>query len=113
VAGQRVQVIKKDHEHGGILQFGTEIVGSGDNSIVALLGASPGASTAVSIMVDVIERCFSDELKNDGWAERLKGMIPSYGESLIDDADLCRRVRAHTATVLQVNQQPANEGASA
>lgn len=113
VAGQRVQVIKKDPEHGGILQFGTEIVGAGDNSIVALLGASPGASTAVSIMVDVLERCFADQLKNDGWAERLKGMIPSYGESLIDDADLCRRVRAATATVLQVNQQPTNEGVPA
>ncbi|WP_198952095.1 malate:quinone oxidoreductase [Mycobacterium sp. AT1] len=58
----------------------------------------------MSIMVDVINRCFSDDLKNDGWAERLKGMIPSYGESLVDDADLCRRVRANTATVLQVNQ---------
>lgn len=106
VAGQRVQIIKKDPEHGGVLQFGTEIVGSDDNSLVALLGASPGASTAASIMIDLIERCFSDEIEHAGWAGRLESMIPSYGRSLIDDAELCRRVRAETADILKINQQP-------
>jgi malate dehydrogenase (quinone) len=101
VAGQRVQIIKHDPEHGGILQFGTEIVGAADGSLVALLGASPGASTSVSIMVNLIERYFKENLKN-GWAKALKGMIPSYGESLIDDAGLCQRVRAATAEVLHL-----------
>jgi len=101
-AGQRVQIIKKDPTHGGILQFGTELVGAADNSLIAMLGASPGASTAVSIMVDVIERCFSDYLSNKGWAERLKEMIPSYGESLIENTSLCRQVRATTASVLNL-----------
>jgi len=102
VAGQRVQIIKRDPRHGGILQFGTEIVSAADGSLVALLGASPGASTAVWIMVQVVERCFEEELKRGGWAARLKAMIPSYGKSLIDDAELCRRVRAETAEVLHL-----------
>ena len=58
VAGQRVQIIKKDPKKGGILQFGTELVAAHDGSIAALLGASPGASVTVSIMLGLIERCF-------------------------------------------------------
>jgi len=100
VAGQRVQIIKRDPQHGGILQFGTEIVSAADRSLVALLGASPGASTAAWIMVRVVELCFADKLAHGGWAEKLKALIPSYGQSLIDDAELCRRVRADTAAVL-------------
>jgi malate dehydrogenase (quinone) len=102
VAGQRVQVIKRDARHGGILEFGTELVGAADNSLVALLGASPGASTAVWIMLRVIERCFDSELNAAGWKAKLKDMIPSYGESLIDDTLLCNRVRAETAAVLHL-----------
>jgi malate dehydrogenase (quinone) len=103
VAGQRVQIIKKDPTHGGILEFGTELVMAADRSIVAMLGASPGASTAAWIMLQVIERCFGDKLTNAGWADRLKQMIPSYGHSLIDNPDLCLRVRAETAAVLNIN----------
>src|SRR5580658_10553069 len=66
VAGQRVQIIKKDPTHGGILQFGTELVIAADHSIVAMLGASPGASTAAWIMVQVIERCFGEKLTAAG-----------------------------------------------
>ena len=54
-AGQRVQIIKRT-KSGGSLKFGTEIVNSSDGSLSALLGASPGASTAVSIMVEVLEK---------------------------------------------------------
>jgi malate dehydrogenase (quinone) len=100
VAGQRVQIIKRDAQHGGILEFGTEIVSAADRSLVALLGASPGASTAAWIMVRVVELCFASQLTHDGWAAKLKAIIPSYGQSLIDDAELCRRVRAETAAVL-------------
>jgi malate dehydrogenase (quinone) len=103
VAGQRVQIIKKDPTHGGILEFGTELVMAADRSIVAMLGASPGASTAAWIMLQVIERCFRDELTSAGWAGKLKEMIPSYGQSLIDNPDLCQRVRAETAAVLNIN----------
>jgi malate dehydrogenase (quinone) len=103
VAGQRVQIIKKDPTHGGILQFGTELVSAADRSIVAMLGASPGASTAVWIMLEVIERCFAEKLKDGGWSVKLKEMIPSYGQSLIENAALCREVRAETAVVLNIN----------
>ena len=100
VAGQRVQIIKPDARRTGVLEFGTELVSASDRSLVALLGASPGASTAVWIAIEVLERCFAGELK--AWTAKLKQMIPSYGESIIDDAALCRRVRAETAKVLQL-----------
>jgi malate dehydrogenase (quinone) len=103
VAGQRVQIIKKDPTHGGILQFGTELVVAADLSIVAMLGASPGASTAVWIMIQVIERCFGEKLASAGWSEKLKKLIPSYGQSLAENAALCQRVRAETAAVLHIN----------
>jgi malate dehydrogenase (quinone) len=94
VAGQRVQIIKRDPVHGGILEFGTEIVSAADHSLVALLGASPGASTAAWIMLRVIDMCFKAD------SAKLHEIIPSYGESLIDNAELCRKVRADTAAVL-------------
>ena len=100
VAGQRVQIIKPDARRTGVLEFGTELVPASDRSLVALLGASPGASTAVWIAIEVLKRCFASELT--GWTAKLKQMIPSYGESLIDDAALCRRVRAETAKVLRL-----------
>jgi malate dehydrogenase (quinone) len=103
VAGQRVQIIKKDPVRGGILQFGTELVTASDGSIIAMLGASPGASTAVWIMLQVIERCFRDNLTSEGWANKLKEMIPSYGQSLIENPELAQRVRAETAAVLNLN----------
>jgi malate dehydrogenase (quinone) len=103
VAGQRVQIIKKDPQHGGVLQFGTELVSAADRSLAAMLGASPGASTAVWIMVHVLERCFPERLATGGWAAKLKEMIPSYGHSLAADAALCRRVRAETAAVLRID----------
>lgn len=100
-AGQRVQIIKKDPTHGGILQFGTELVPAADGSLVAMLGASPGASTAVAVMIQVIERCFGEQLRH-AWMPKMREMIPSYGHSLIDEADLCRKVRASTAAVLHI-----------
>jgi malate dehydrogenase (quinone) len=103
VAGQRVQIIKKDPVHGGILQFGTELVGASDRSIVAMLGASPGASTAVSIMLRVIDQHFPKTLKTGEWSARLRQMIPSYGQSLIDNPALCEQVRAETAAILEVD----------
>jgi malate dehydrogenase (quinone) len=102
VAGQRVQIIKKDPVHGGILQFGTEIVSSGDQSLAAMLGASPGASISVAIMLQVIERCFTARLDHGGWIDKLRKMIPSYGESLITNSDLREKVRAETASVLNI-----------
>jgi malate dehydrogenase (quinone) len=101
VAGQRVQIIKPDPKRGGLLEFGTELIAAEDRSLVALLGASPGASTAAFIAISVLEKCFAGELTADAWLPKLKTIIPSYGTSLIEDAALCRQVRAETASVLQ------------
>ena len=103
VAGQRVQIIKPDPQHTGVLEFGTELVASADKSFVALLGASPGASTAAFIAMEVLQKCFDDKLTPDGWLGALKQMIPTYGIDLKQDAAACRDSRARTAKVLQLD----------
>jgi malate dehydrogenase (quinone) len=102
VAGQRVQIIKPDQQRGGVLEFGTELVPAPDRSLVALLGASPGASTAAFIAMEVLQTCFSDRLTEDAWLPALKRMIPTYGIDLKRDAEACRRTRADTAPVLKI-----------
>jgi malate dehydrogenase (quinone) len=104
VAGQRVQVIMPDKTSGGKLQFGTEVVSAADGSLAAVLGASPGASVAVAVMLDVMGRLYKNELP--GWAGRLKEMIPSYGQSIADEAGLCLQVRNDTSEVLHLAKQP-------
>jgi len=100
VAGQRVQVIKKDEKEGGKLEFGTEVITSADGSLSVLLGASPGASTAVSIMLELMERCFPEQMKSPEWQNRLRDMIPSYGQSLNSNPSALKAVRHHSAEVL-------------
>ncbi|KZR65744.1 malate:quinone oxidoreductase [Prochlorococcus sp. MIT 1303] len=78
VAGQRVQIIKRTAE-GGRLQMGTEVVSAEDGSLAALLGASPGASTAVTIMLEVLQRCWSKRMASESWQQRLRKLLPSYG----------------------------------
>ena len=99
-AGQRVQVMKKDAEKGGVLQFGTEVIISADGSIAGLLGASPGASTAAPIMVDLLRRCFPDQIA--GWEPKLREMIPSYGTKMSDDPDAASASLAATAAALHL-----------
>lgn len=103
IAGQRVQVIKKDGD-GGRLEFGTEIISAADNTVAALLGASPGASTSVSIALDLLADCFPEPMRSAAWQEKLREMIPSYGRRLADDAALAKRVRAHTDERLQLRR---------
>ena len=102
-AGQRVQIIKKDKKAGGVLKFGTEIVSSADKSLAALLGASPGASTAVAIMLDLLNVCFPNEMNSGDWTQKLMEIIPSYGRSLIQDPKLCLETRRYTTEVLDLN----------
>lgn len=97
-AGQRAQVMKKDPEKGGILQFGTEVVTGADGSIAGLLGASPGASTAVSIMLGLIKTCFPDDVA--AWEPRLREMIPSYGQTLNTRPDAADETLTETAEAL-------------
>ena len=100
-AGQRVQVMKKDPNKGGVLQFGTEVITSADGSISGLLGASPGASTAVHAMVDVMSRCFPDEFEAR-WKDELVKRIPAYGVGLNGNAKAAAASLAETAEVLQL-----------
>jgi malate dehydrogenase (quinone) len=99
-AGQRVQVIKKDPKKRGVLQFGTEVVTAADGSIAGLLGASPGASTAVPIMLDVLQRCFPDRMAE--WTPQLKKMVPTYGKQLSDNPALAEKTLEATEKVLEI-----------
>lgn len=99
-AGQRVQIMKKDADGKAVIQFGTEVVAGADGTIAGLLGASPGASTAVPIMLDVLAKCFPDRL--EGWKPQLTEMIPSYGERLSDDAATARATLDRTADALRI-----------
>ena len=104
-AGQRVQIMKRDANGKATLQLGTEVVAAADGSIAGLLGASPGASTAVPIMLGLLKRCFPDRI--DGWAPRLRDLIPSYGESLADDPALIAEVLDESTLTLQLERDPA------
>jgi malate dehydrogenase (quinone) len=100
-AGQRVQVIKDDPKKGGILQFGTEVVASADGSVTALLGASPGASTAAPIMLKVLEKsAFKDQLKTPAWQAKMKEMVPSYGQQLNPDPAFANQIRHYSSGIL-------------
>jgi malate dehydrogenase (quinone) len=95
-------VIKPDKDHEGALEFGTELIGFEDRSLVALLGASPGASTAAFIALGVLKKCFPDQLTDSAWLPKLKEVIPTFGVNLIEDAAACDRIRAETAPVLRI-----------
>ncbi|CEG29382.1 malate:quinone oxidoreductase [Bacillus sp. B-jedd] len=99
VAGQRVQVIKDTEAGGrGTLQFGTEVITAADGSVAALLGASPGASTAVHVMLEVLKKCFPEQFKL--WEPKIIDMVPSYGVSLSENPDLFHEIHSHTAWTL-------------
>merc|ERR1719414_1187712 len=100
--GQRVQIMKKDPKKIGILQFGTEVVSAADGSICGLLGASPGASTAVQVALDVIAKCFSKDGTFDKWRPTLVSMIPSYGQKLSETPALLAETHAMSASALGI-----------
>jgi len=101
VAGQRVQIIKRSKQ-GGRLQLGTEVVASGDGSLAALLGASPGASTAVTIMLEVLQRCFRQQLASASWNERLQALLPSIGGDPVQDPALLLAMRQRSDALLDL-----------
>ncbi len=104
IAGQRVQVIKDTEKGGkGTLQFGTEVITSADGSVAALLGASPGASTAVHVMLEVIKKCFPKQQKE--WEPKIKEMIPSYGLKLMEHPDLLEKLHNSTAETLGLSEK--------
>jgi malate dehydrogenase (quinone) len=103
VAGQRVQVIKDTEAGKGTLQFGTEVITAADGSIAALLGASPGASTAVHVMLEVIKKCFPQHVKE--WEPKIMEMIPSYGLKLMENPELLQDIHTSTAQTLGLSEK--------
>ncbi|MGP9420353.1 malate:quinone oxidoreductase [Pseudomonas reactans] len=117
-AGQRVQIIKKDPKEGGVLRLGTEVVSSKDGSIAALLGASPGASTAAPIMLHLMETVFKDKVATQEWQTKLKQIIPSYGTKLNGNVEATEKELGYTSRVLQLDNptpaaQPAEQAPAA
>ncbi len=100
IAGQRVQIIKKDAKKGGILQFGTEVVAAADGSMTALLGASPGASVSVSVMIDLIERCFAS--RRAEWGIKFADIVPARINALQSSAATYNEVRARSDKLLKL-----------
>ena len=105
-AGQRVQIIKRDADKGGVLKLGTEIVNAKDGSIAALLGASPGASTAAPIMLQVLEKVFARKVATPEWQAKIREIVPSYGTKLNDDPDRVAQEWADTSAQLQLPTPP-------
>ncbi|SEE43290.1 malate dehydrogenase (quinone) [Pseudomonas coleopterorum] len=105
-AGQRVQIIKRDADKGGVLKLGTEIVVSKDSSIAGLLGASPGASTAAPIMINVLEKAFKDKVATPEWQAKLRQIVPSYGTALNNSPEAVQKEWNYTAKILQLAVAP-------
>ncbi len=109
VAGQRVQIIKRDEEEGGTLEFGTEVVHSRDGRITALLGASPGASVAVDIMIDLLHFAYPDKAKSEEWQQKFSEMIPFWNKDVDSNVEEFKRIRKKCSEVLQINFPQRND----
>ncbi|WP_158782763.1 malate dehydrogenase (quinone) [Pantoea sp. BAV 3049] len=105
-AGQRVQIIKKDAEKGGVLKLGTEVVTDRQKTVAALLGASPGASTAAPITLNVIKKLFPEQFNSPEWQSKIKGIIPSFGQQLNGNTALTQQVWDTTAETLNLTKPP-------
>lgn len=105
-AGQRVQIIKRDEDKGGVLRLGTEVVASKDGTIAGLLGASPGASTAAPIMLNVLEKVFKDKVATPAWQSKIRQIVPSYGTKLNDHPEKVVQEWAYTSQLLKLTPPP-------
>ncbi|MBL7004049.1 MAG: malate dehydrogenase (quinone) [Gammaproteobacteria bacterium] len=103
IAGQRVQIIKKCPKKGGKIEFGTETVHTKDRTLAGLLGASPGASLLVPIILEIIEDCFSEQLRTKEWQQKIRSIIPSYGISIVSNKELFMSIREDTLSTLNLN----------
>lgn len=103
-AGQRVQIIKDDpNNEEGVLRFGTEVIESSDGTLSALLGASPGASVSVSVMLEVIQRSFKSKFNSESWQRRIKEIIPSFGAKLAKQDELAQTIRSYSQKYLELS----------
>ena len=105
-AGQRVQIIKKDADKGGVLKLGTEVVVDQQRTISALLGASPGASTAAPITLNVIKKLFPEQFNSPEWQSKIRNIVPSFGQNLNGNVALTQQVWDDTAATLELTKPP-------
>ncbi|WP_313507444.1 malate:quinone oxidoreductase, partial [Kosakonia sacchari] len=105
-AGQRVQIIKKDEDKGGVLKLGTEVVVDQQKTISALLGASPGASTAAPITLNVLKKMFPEQFNSPQWQSKIRDIVPSYGQEMNGNVALTQKVWDDTAATLQLTKPP-------
>ena len=105
-AGQRVQIIKKDEDKGGVLKLGTEVVVDQPKTLSALLGASPGASTAAPIALNVIKKMFPEQFNSPEWQSKIKEVVPSFGQHLNGNVALTQQVWDDTAAALELTKPP-------
>lgn len=101
-AGQRVQIIKNNNKKRGTLQFGTEIISSNDKSLSVLLGASPGASTSVSIILELLNIMFNEKILSHSWKKKITEIIPSYGNTLNNNHILTNKIKQYTSNALEL-----------
>jgi malate dehydrogenase (quinone) len=101
-AGIRVQIMKNSKNGRPKLEFGTEIIFSKKSNLVALLGASPGASISVQSMIEVIEKCFLKKENSIAWKNKIKEMIPSYGADLVKNPALLKKIRSNNERILGI-----------
>lgn len=108
-AGQRVQIIKRDAQKGGVLRLGTEVVSDDDGTVAALLGASPGASTAAPIMLQLLEKVFHEKMQTAAWQTKIKAVVPTYGSRLNEHPQAIEETLAHTSEVLELSYVPVRD----
>ncbi|MEO3991029.1 malate dehydrogenase (quinone) [Pseudocitrobacter cyperus] len=108
-AGQRVQIIKRDAEKGGVLRLGTEVVSDDEGTVAALLGASPGASTAAPIMLQLLEKVFKEKMQTAAWQAKIKAVVPTYGSRLNEHPQAIEETLAHTSEVLELSYVPVRD----
>lgn len=101
-----MQIIKRDKKIGGVLRLGTEVVSDDEGTVAALLGASPGASTAAPIMLQLMEKVFKDKVDSAAWQAKLKEIVPSYGTRLDGNAAEIEKALAWTSEVLELHYDP-------
>jgi malate dehydrogenase (quinone) len=106
-AGQRLQIIKRDPQKGGVLRLGTEIVSDDEGTVAALLGASPGASTAAPIMLQLLEKVFKEKVNSAAWQAKINEVAPTWGLRLQDNPALIEQALAYTSDVLELHYEPS------
>ena len=82
--------------------MGTEVVTSSDGSLAALLGASPGASTAVTIMIEVLNRCWQEKMKSRKWQEKMLELFPSIGTDINSNQEALLAIRKRNDFLLKL-----------